>query len=839
MDKIFETIVNTADTVAGWAGHNMAVLFFVLGFVFVLVSVYKFILISRDNKLDSVIMRELATFQSEAKDWDAEKKIAGFFSVLGRRKNNIGWVYYKYFVSHGDFSKISDVFTVEQYREVTKRMKVRVFSWVLFLAAVCVGFINLCWQFNFEYAAIKEGIFERSGMKALAVIGSLLAVVALHTIVFYLYRQNVYSYKTNLLKGVGVTAFEFFESLNPHYEQVLASAENISIPENKLNRIKAQIKKQASKAEEQKLREETVEKEISKEEEETIIIEGIEIKVTNKKTKKQKTANKTKEKTDEKKESTDMTEDQGEEYEAPEDQGEMQEANTRQEIQKIQQNVQKAENTVRQIKPRVRRQAALTAALFEEKKETASVTEILSQVKEAKKMNEKSIVLLEELSDKNDLPKEQTTKKDIQEIRDRLKKAEKIVQEIKSQVQPASAVTRAFAVANKAATASIAELLPRPKGNGKTEEIPVQEEPSSETFIAKDIDQVSIVEPIIKRENKSIQDKVDTGSDIEDQSDITKEIIDVESNSRVDEINEEVNNAINTTETSQNFEDGKELDAEISIASCDTVEEKDVELDVKDMEAENEVKTEETYVEEKTDEANIDAKTYKEADSELQTNEFDAEVGEENKEESEVAEIDEIDVQQVLEQEQKQVTAELKPARTRQRKKVAVPAFSIKYEKMHEHVADILKRIKAEIDEDNRLKAEKAKADRKAKVLDKSHVKETSVVQPEIIEAQVIDEKSEPFESENLDLVIEQNEIMAEQIEKKSEVSGKENETFETAVEQKENEIGAETDEKHEKTVSEERTVETRKPGKRDEKKLPVMSVGGVMRGIDKKPVKK
>ena len=245
MDKILDALADAARFTAGLFGSNMTIWFIVLGVLIAVWGTMQYLLTDKNSRTDSGVIKELGTFQKVAKGWMPEEKIRGFVGILKENKNYIIWVYYKYTVSHRDFSGISDALTVNEYQNVTGRMKIRVFSWLILVVLLWVGFVNVCSVFDFKAAAIKSDVFTQEGFNAMIVPALFLAAQLAITIVLSTFRHKDYMHKAELLKELRASSPEFFGSLKPSYNQfALAIAKNAAIPPRRHDKIKRIIAKE-------------------------------------------------------------------------------------------------------------------------------------------------------------------------------------------------------------------------------------------------------------------------------------------------------------------------------------------------------------------------------------------------------------------------------------------------------------------------------------------------------------------------------------------------------------------------------------------------------------------
>jgi|GEM_PF-4795166 len=235
-----DVIVKIAKFTAGLFNYNMTVWFITLGIIFVAVSVYKAYLIESEYNYDSQTVSDLAEFQRKAADWSADKKIHGLAEVFDRHRNRISWMYYKYFITHKNFAEIKEALTADEYRKVTGRMKISAVSWVLIIAAVWIGFMNLCNQFSYNYIAVWNGLLDKVGLGALLILFMFLGGCALHLVSLIIYRESVFLHKRLLFEDLAVTAPPFFASLD-YKDAAVFFDKGLCISREAQRRIKRQI----------------------------------------------------------------------------------------------------------------------------------------------------------------------------------------------------------------------------------------------------------------------------------------------------------------------------------------------------------------------------------------------------------------------------------------------------------------------------------------------------------------------------------------------------------------------------------------------------------------------
>lgn len=220
--------------------------FAIAGAVLALWTIIKLAKISRLNKSDSSVMSLLIANQKAAvlENYSPELRQYKHIEILKSKKNYILWLYYKYVISHKDFSNIMTAFTFREYRQVAPRRRVRLFGSFLlvFLTILAVAVISFYKEADFQLGLIKPD----TGFGGLMIPAVIFAAFIFLTLILCLYRRNVKATKESLFADMRESSTKFFSPIEPNFEQFKQAILGIAnIPEKRKERIKSQLKNKA------------------------------------------------------------------------------------------------------------------------------------------------------------------------------------------------------------------------------------------------------------------------------------------------------------------------------------------------------------------------------------------------------------------------------------------------------------------------------------------------------------------------------------------------------------------------------------------------------------------
>jgi hypothetical protein len=218
----------------GWFG----ILFGILA----LWAMYKMYVLTQLRKRDSDAMMQLARFQRKAiasDDMTAEEKISGYFGILyADPKDRIHLMYYKYLISHRDFSDIITGFNYRDYRRVTTRRRTWLISDLILLAVVWLAYVNIGVETGFRDISVM------AAMNSLMIPGIIVFAQVGIAVILYLYCRSIAKYKSDLIKQLQESMSTFFNPLEPHYEYIALYVAKKSNPSrSRYDKIRALIRK--------------------------------------------------------------------------------------------------------------------------------------------------------------------------------------------------------------------------------------------------------------------------------------------------------------------------------------------------------------------------------------------------------------------------------------------------------------------------------------------------------------------------------------------------------------------------------------------------------------------
>jgi len=197
---------------------------------------YTIFVLQRQRNADVVTLRSLIKYQAHAiaGSHSPEGRIWNFVDILGKRRNTMTVLFYKYLVSHSDLTNIIAHISVDEYNKAARicgRAVRTIWGMVPVIFLLCAGGVLFA---HFEMERYEL-------ITAMCVMGFFVASVVL----LFVYSSSVHKYKAGLLNQLAKDADEFFDVIpEERYEKFVEMVGKVLAPNKWLqSRIKHAIEK--------------------------------------------------------------------------------------------------------------------------------------------------------------------------------------------------------------------------------------------------------------------------------------------------------------------------------------------------------------------------------------------------------------------------------------------------------------------------------------------------------------------------------------------------------------------------------------------------------------------